>query len=118
MGLLFFLFFLGDEFFEFGPVFLGRNITHAVFGATVAFVFFVTLEVESVVITQFFAFSDLTRGDQPDSIFDDVWFTIRFTRMINEACGVLLDVAIYVEAFVEFKNIHCTIGKATLVSFD
>ena len=62
--------------------------------------FFVVLEVESVVKEELFAFFNLTKSGNPDVVVFDKSFTVRVAAVINQTSCISGDITVYVPLVV------------------
>jgi len=86
------VFFVGDE-------------SDAVVAPTKAGVLGPVLEVEAVVVGEFFAFGDFSERVNPHFAADDVGLTVGITGVIDQPCGIPCHGTVDVGALIQLENI-------------
>lgn len=92
----------GAELF---PVFLVGDESDAIVAPAKAGVLGPVLEVEAVVVGEFFSFGDFSERVNPYFAADDVGLTVGITGVIDQPCGIPCHGAVDVGAFIQFENI-------------
>jgi len=69
----------------------------------------VVLRGKPIIIAEFFAFLNITLGNNPDGTFSDENFTVGVAGMVNIAGFVFQGLAVNIIAVIEIKNVRVTL---------